>query len=163
MTNKNVFEIIEEIYNEHYAYLRNFLIKLSKDEQIAEDIIQELFTKILTQPQSVLDVEYLKSWLTKGAKNTLLDYYKKKRPDLLNDQSFIETLLIDEQTPEVKLLIKNQLDDLLSEFSTTDKAIIVAKEYYGYSYQEISVLLNISVSTLKSKVFRMKKQIIKKG
>lgn len=161
MSKVNPLELIEQIYNEHYVYLRNFLIGLTKDDEIADEIIQELFSKILITPSRVLNVTYMKSWLVKGAKNTLLDYYKKKKPELLHDESIIESLLIDNDTPEINILINSQLETILGKLSAADKAVILAKEYYGYDYHEISELLNLPVSTLKSKVFRMRKRIIK--
>ncbi|GAB3068531.1 RNA polymerase sigma factor [Virgibacillus ainsalahensis] len=157
----NPLELIEEIYNEHYVYLRNFLIGLTKNDEVADDIIQELFAKILINPSSVLEVTYMKSWLVKGVKNTLLDYHKKKKPELLKDENIIETILINNQTPEVKTLVNNQIHTVLGELNDTDRAILLAKVYYGYDYQEISELLTIPISTLKSKVFRMRKQMIK--
>ncbi|BAC13204.1 RNA polymerase ECF-type sigma factor [Oceanobacillus iheyensis HTE831] len=161
MSKMNPFDLIEEIYNEHYVYLRNFLIGLTKSDELADDIIQELFTKILVSPSKITEVNYMKSWLLRGAKNTLLDYYKKKKPELLNKENVIETLLVDNYTPEISTTINNELETLLGKLSTTDKAIIFAKEYYGYDYQEISELLNMPVSTLKSKVFRIRKRMIK--
>ncbi len=161
MSKINPLDIIEDIYNEHYLYLKNFLIGLTKDGELADDIIQELFSKILLSPTTVLQVKYMKSWLVRGAKNTLLDHYKKKKPELLRDERIIETLLISNQTPETHSVLNEQLNTVLDGLSPTDKAIILAKEFYGYDYQEISELLNISVSTLKSKVFRMRKQMIK--
>ncbi|MER2030539.1 MAG: RNA polymerase sigma factor [Solibacillus sp.] len=153
--------LIEEIYNEHYAYLRNFLIGLTKSDVIADDIIQDFFTKILVSPSVVTEVKYMRSWLITGVKNTLLDYYKKKKPELLQDENIIETLLVDNYTPEVSATINNELETILGKLSTSEKAIIIAKEYYGYDYNEISDLLNIPVSTIKSIVFRMRKRMIK--
>lgn len=69
-------------------------------------------------------------------------------------------MLINNQTPESSIVINNQLATILGSLST-DKAIIIAKEYYGYMYEEISELLNIPISTLKFKVFRLKKQMVK--
>lgn len=161
MPKNNPLELIEEVYNEHYCYLRNFLIGLTKSNEIADDIIQELFSKILVTPSSILKVNSMKSWLVKSAKNTLIDYYRKKRPELLSDVNIIELLLIDNFTPELSVMISNELETILNEFSATDKAIILAKEHYGYNYQEISELLNLPVSTLKSRVFRIRKSIIK--
>lgn len=162
MSKNNPLELIEEIYYEHYRYLRNFLMGLTKSDEIADDIIQELFAKILVTPTKILEVNYMKSWLVKSAKNTLIDYYRKKKPDLLNDENIIESLLIDNFTPEVNVILNHELETILDQFSITDKAIMLAKEYYGYSYKEISELLNIPISTLKSRVFRMKKSIIKR-
>ncbi|MFD2925280.1 hypothetical protein [Halobacillus naozhouensis] len=36
----NPLELIEEIYKKHYVYLRNFLIGLTKNDEVADDIIQ---------------------------------------------------------------------------------------------------------------------------
>lgn len=161
MSKLNPLVLIEEIYNEHYAYLRNFLIGLTKSDVIADDIIQDFFTKILVSPSIVTEVKYMRSWLITGVKNTLLDYYKKKKPELLQDENIIETLLVDNYTPEVSATINNELETILGKLSTSEKAIIIAKEYYGYDYNEISNLLNIPVSTIKSIVFRMRKRMIK--
>lgn len=157
----NPLELIEEIYKEHYVYLRNFLRGLTKNDDFADDIIQELFAKILVKPSSILDVTYMKSWLVKGVKNTLLDHYKKKTPELLLDENIIENILIDNQTPEIKAMINDQIQSILGDLSSKDKAILLAKIHYGYDYQEISELLNTPVSTLKSKVFRMRKRLAK--
>lgn len=160
MADKSPLETVGDLYEEHYRYLRHFLIGLTKNNETADDIIQELFSRILTNPESVLNVSYSKSWLIKGAKNTLLDHYKKKRPVLLEDERLIEQMLIDTNTPEVSLFVSEQLEAVLGKLSDTDKAIILAKEYYGYDYKEISDLLDIPVPTLKSKVFRMRKKLI---
>lgn len=80
---------------------------------------------------------------------------------MLQDENIIETLLVDNYTPEVSATINNELETILGKLSTSEKAIIIAKEYYGYDYNEISNLLNIPVSTIKSKVFRMRKRMIK--
>lgn len=162
MSKNKPLEYIEEVYNEHYRYLRNFLIGLTKSDAIADDIIQELFTKILMTPTKIFEVNYMKSWLVKSAKNTLIDYYRKKKPELLSDENVIESLLIDNYTPEVSALMSSEIETVLNQFSTEDKAIMLAKEYYGYRYEEISELLNIPVSTLKSRVFRMRKSIVKR-
>lgn len=161
MSKTNPLQYVEELYIKHYPYLRNFLIGMTKSDEIADDIIQEVFSKILTNPMRLQKVTYIKSWLVTATRNTLLDYYKKKQPKLLNDEHIIESLLIDHYTPETSLVISQQLESILSSLSMTDQAIILAKEYYGYTYKEMSELFNMHVSTLKSRVFRMKKRIIR--
>lgn len=158
---QNPFEAIEEIYMDHYPYLRNYLLKLTKDEEVADDIIQELFSKILKDPARISQVQHLKSWLIKASKNTLLDYYKKKKPELLHDENLIEDLLVNYQTPESKAVMNAQIEAALKDLSKRDRSIVLAKFYYGYSYEEISDLLNISISTIKSTVFRIRKQMAK--
>lgn len=161
MLKNNPFQPIEDIYEAHYHYLLYFLIGLTKNEALAEDMIQDLFAKLLMTPESIADVTYMRSWLITSAKNNLIDHYRKKQPDLMEDE-VIETLLIDHFTPEATVIHQAEMASYLEDLSEQDKAIILAKEHYGYSYEEMSALFNIPVSTLKSKVFRTKKRIIKK-
>lgn len=160
--NNKPLELIEQMYHAHYSYLRNYLIGFTRSHEEADDVIQELFSKILKKPQSILNVENIRGWLVVSARNTFLDFYKKKKPVLLKDEKIMEHLLISNHTPEAELMIKSQLEMHLGNMSTTDKAIFIAKEYYGYTYDEISILLNIPVSTLKSRVFRMRKKMIER-
>ncbi|TYS18540.1 RNA polymerase sigma factor [Rossellomorea vietnamensis] len=163
MAGHQPLKVIEDVYNKHYSYLRNFLMGLTRDGELADEIIQELFAKILLNPSTVFEVRHMKSWLVRGAKNTLLDHYKKKKPYIMKDETIIESLLIENETPEFKVILKNELGEIMNSLSSTDRAIILAKEFYGYNYQEISGLMEIPVATLKSKVFRIKKQIAREG
>ena len=161
MTNIDSFKVIEDLYKEHYVYLKRILFNLTKSEELCDDIIQDVFAKILKNPSLILEVTYMKSWLVKAAKNTLLNYYKKKKPALLKEENSIENLLINNVSAEDEMLLNRQLQSVLSNLSSLDKTILLAKVYYGYSYEEISDLLDIPVPTLKSKVFRLRKQLAK--
>ncbi|GGB63470.1 hypothetical protein GCM10011409_45670 [Lentibacillus populi] len=70
-------------------------------------------------------------------------------------------MLINNYSPEDQIIIDAQLGSILATLSKTDKSIILTKEYYGYDYKEISEMLNLSISTIKSRVFRVKKRLIK--
>ncbi|UOQ84321.1 RNA polymerase sigma factor [Gracilibacillus salinarum] len=140
-------------------FLRNFLIGLTKNENEAEDILQDLFTRILFNPENMFKVTYTRSWLLTCAKNAFLDYYKKKKPVLLNDEELIEQLLIEPTSTEKEVLVNHQLETLLNTLDPIDKAIILAKEYY--SYLEMEHLFNLTTPNLKSKVFRIKKRLVK--
>ncbi|MCA1012817.1 RNA polymerase sigma factor [Halobacillus halophilus] len=157
MANFKPFRYVEDIYEAYYFELKRYLAKMSSPEE-ADDIIQELFTKIITNPSIVEDVRSIKGWLKVAARNTLIDKYKKKKPSLFKEGDVVESLLIDHASPESQTVIDTQLDAILSTLSQTDKSIILAKEYYGYDYKEISEMLNINISTIKSRVFRVKKR-----
>ena len=161
MKNIDSFKVIENLYKAHYVYLKRILFSLTKSEELCDDIIQDVFANILKNPSMILEVTYMKSWLVKAAKNTLLNYYKKKKPALLKEEQSIENLLINNVSAEDEMLLNKQLQSVLSNLSSLDKTILLAKVYYGYSYEEISDLLDIPVPTLKSKVFRLRKQLAK--
>lgn len=60
MASGNPLELIEEIYKAYYVYLKNYLIGLTKSDENADDIIQELFSKILVNPSMLKMKESLK-------------------------------------------------------------------------------------------------------
>lgn len=159
---KQPLDIIENMYTDHYIYLRNYLLGLTKSHQEADDVIQELFSKILRNPPKVLEVEHVQGWLLKSARNTLLNFYKRKRPVLLKEEEMLETLLISNNSVEDEVMVTQQLDTYLEGMTKTDQAIFIAKEYYGYTYDEISDMLQITVPTLKSRIFRIRKNAIRK-
>jgi RNA polymerase sigma-70 factor, ECF subfamily len=161
VNNLTTIEIIENLYLEHYSYLKNYLIKLTKSEDEADEIIQELFSKLLTNPKSIQKVNYKKSWLVACSRNILIDKYRKFKPTLLKEDNIIEYILIEHNTPESIGEVKSELDNLLSNLNKSEKAILLAKEYYGYSYEEMSDLFNLTISNLKTKVFRVKKKLWK--
>lgn len=148
------------MYTAYYAYLRNYLIGLTKSQEEADDVIQELFSKILRHPPRVFEVENVRSWLTKSARNTLLNLHKRKRPGLLKEENILEILLISNNSAEDEAIVNHQLEGYLAGMSKTDQAIFIAKEYYGYTYEEISDMLHLAVPTLKSRIFRIRKKMI---
>ena len=105
-------------------------------------------------------MDYVRSWIVTSAKNLLIDNYRKKSPSLLKDEEVISNLLVEHHDPEKKYLIKYTIEETLRHFSETDKTIFLAKEYYGYKYKEISALMDMPVSSVKSRIFRVKKIIL---
>lgn len=157
MKNKeSPIEVIEDIYNIYYQYILNFLLSLTSDKQLAEDIIQEIFSKILLHPETILDVRNIQSFLITSAKNQLIDHYRKKKPSLLHDDQAIEKLLIDNYSTN-KFLEMNEINEILLKLPSKYSFVIIARDYYGYSYQEISDLLAISLVNVKSRIFRARK------
>ncbi|ANB57242.1 RNA polymerase sigma factor, sigma-70 family protein [Anoxybacillus sp. B7M1] len=159
-SHEDAFSLIEDVYKKHYLYLKRFLLKITSDEKLIEDVIQEVFSKMLLNPEKILEVKYIRSWLMVSTRNLLIDHFRKKKPHLLNDEEVITDLLITDLSPEKNLLLKSSIDDILKDLSKADKTLLLAKEYYGYTYEEISVLLNIPISTIKSRIFRLKKRLI---
>ncbi|REJ16310.1 MAG: hypothetical protein C6W57_09385 [Caldibacillus debilis] len=94
--NENPMEVIEDLYNTHYRYMLNFLLRLTPDRQLAEDIVQEVFSNLLTHPETMLKIRNIQSFLITSARNRLIDHYRKKKRSLLQDGQMMERLLIDQ-------------------------------------------------------------------
>jgi RNA polymerase sigma-70 factor, ECF subfamily len=156
----NLFSLIENEYTMNYSYLRNFLLKLTHDDKLSEDIVQEVFSRLLKNPETILEVQYMKSWLVSIAKNILIDHYRKKNPTLFKDGEVIGELLVDNLHPEAKMLNREVITTSLANLTHDEKTLFLAREYYGYSYDEISSLMGVPVNTIKSRLFRVRKKLL---
>jgi len=65
--------------NKAECAIKGFFLKRVSSVQSAEDLTQEVFLKIVKQPIGN-EIESVKSWIFKIAKNTLIDYYRKNKP-----------------------------------------------------------------------------------
>lgn len=134
---------------------------LTRDEQLAEDIIQEVFSKLLQMPELIYSTTSLQGWLIKASKNKLIDHFRKKRPDLLEDDLIINASATDKDEMERKIIQTEAINELLSDLNAVDKNIFLLKEHYGFTFKEIAAFLNLPEATLKVRLFRMKKRWLK--
>lgn len=84
----------EELYKEYYFYAYKYVLSLCKNEQIAEEITQETFFKVLKNANKFHGQCKFSVWICQIAKNTYFSYYKKNKK-LLSSQ---EEIILYEQT-----------------------------------------------------------------
>uniref|UniRef100_A0A7C3RSB1 RNA polymerase sigma factor n=1 Tax=Dictyoglomus thermophilum TaxID=14 RepID=A0A7C3RSB1_DICTH len=134
-----------KIYGEEiYRFLRRFL----KDEEIAKDILQETFLKAM---KVSLEEEKAKNYLFKIAKNLAIDYLKKERRWVYEEE------LLEGSVEDPECIIERE--DIWRPLNEIEKEILIFYYYKGYSYEEISKKLSIPLNTIKSHIYRAKKKI----
>lgn len=111
---ENVTEL-EEIYSEYFKDVYRYVLCLSKNESIAEDITQETFFKALKKIDSFKGNCKMSVWLCQIAKNLYFSYLKKERnnfervEDITDafDIGFEQKLVDDESAFEIHKLLHN--------------------------------------------------------
>jgi len=129
---------------EIYIFLRKFL----KDEEIAKDILQETFLKAM---KVSLEEEKAKNYLFKIAKNLAIDYLRKE------GRLVYEKELLEGNVEDPEYIIENR--DIWRPLNEIEREVLILYYYKGYSYEEISKKLRISLNTVKSHIYRAKKKI----
>lgn len=158
-TEQERMEIIANIYQENYAYLYRCLARLTKDNQLVEDIIQDVFAKLIKKSELVLDLRYVRSFLITSARNQLIDYHRKLKPALYGDEAWVGHIT-DHESYEKKLELSELIHSALNKLPAHHRLVIVAKDYYGYSCQEIAELTGSSCGSVKTRIFRARKEFI---
>lgn len=142
---------INKIWAEYRTKLFRFIRTRVEDSSIAEDITQDVFVKILQKIDSLKSEGKLQSWLYQIARNSIIDYYRLKKPLL--------------ELPELPQSIdnsnKNVLEDLsecimpmIKKLPKHYKEAITLYEFDGKTHKDIADAEGISLSGSKSRVQR---------
>lgn len=158
-----------ELYSRYKYRIAANLLKLLKSEELAEEVLQELFVKVW-DTRHLLDPERsFRAYLFRIAENMVIDYYRKaSRDKKIRDQltashseiySHIEETIF---TKESALLLQGAIDLLPPQ----RRQVFTLCKLEGHSYKEVSELLGISHSTINDhllKANRFLKQHFNKG
>jgi RNA polymerase sigma-70 factor, ECF subfamily len=145
----------EIVWSEFSDSLLFFIKSKVKDNIVAQDILQDSFIKIHTKISSLKDQSKLKSWLYQIVRNTINDYYKKKKLVLIEKYPEIEENL----SPKENECLDKCLRPFISQISPKYSDAILKTELGNLSQKEYASLYNIPYSTAKSRVQRGKSQL----
>ncbi|MEN2768072.1 RNA polymerase sigma factor SigZ [Ornithinibacillus xuwenensis] len=144
------------IWIEFHDPLKRFVLKRVSDQYIAEDIVQDVFIKISKSIHTLKDEEKISSWIYNITRNTIIDYYRKKKHteelpyDLVAESEEDDTL-----TKELSRCIGSFINELPEKY----KEAIELSEINGMSQIELSNYLGISFSGAKSRVQRGRQKL----
>lgn len=155
-----LFEVLVERYREP---LMRAALRVVKNKEEAEDIVQETFVKIYKnahQFQKIEGIEF-KSWAYKVAINTAITHYRRlKRGEILSEDPSVFEKQPDEPW-DTKIFTnadaKSAVADVFGRMPQHLKTVLEAYYFDDKSYQTIAHEHQISIPTLKMRLFRAKK------
>ena len=151
-------EQFEEVYNKYYQSIYRYILSLSKNPNIAEEITQETFYKALKNINKYNPEYKMLTWLCNIAKNTYYSTYKKdKRYEELLDNTpdnEIEMInrIIDSETNEEILKIVHKLEEPYKE-------VFTLRIYGDLSFKQIGSIFSKTESWARVTFYRSKLKI----
>lgn len=146
--------------------LEGYALSLTTDSNNAKDLLQETILKALINREKFINSTNLKAWLYTIMKNTFINEYRRNKKantfiDKTDNQYFLNNSKISEySSPESKIAEKD-IYKALSELSN-DFKIPFEMYHDGFKYKEIAEELNLSIGTVKSRIFFTRKKLMKK-
>lgn len=153
---------LEKIYRLYFTDVYFFILSLSKNKDIAEEITSETFFKLLKSYHSIEKEESIKSFLLTMAKHTYFDYLKKKKR-IVSD---IDEVKLEDPTenPE-ELQLKNetifQMQEAISTLNEDDQKIVKMRIYAEWSFREIAQYFSKTENWACVKFHRAKQKLKK--
>lgn len=155
---------ISDVVTREQSRLRNFIRRRVPDPRDAEDILQDVFYKLVEANRLLMPIEHVTGWLFRVARSRITDLFRKKVPDNFSDVAIEdedgEPLQIDDLLPSpdagpealyARSVILDELELALNELPDEQRDVFVAHELEGRSFKEIAATTGVSVNTLLSR------------
>ena len=160
------------LLNTYWSDVYRFQLSKTEDEDEAEDITIQTFSKAFDKINLYNESYNFKTWLISISKNIFLDQLRKQRTETVSiDKKESEAYKISDESPsaEDQLIIDQNLAQLLNYLKLLKphyQEIINLRYFREMSYKEMAEVLNEPIGNIKIKLSRAKKllaEIIKKS
>lgn len=148
---------IEELYNLYFAKIYSYVLMLSHDEHIAEEITQQTFFKSIRSIKSFQGECEISTWLCTIAKNLYFDYIKKQKR-----HTEIEHDLSDPSNMEVCLCDKEQaflIHQVLHGIEEPYREVFTLRIFGELSFSQIGKIFNKTDNWARVTYYRAKTKI----
>jgi RNA polymerase sigma-70 factor, ECF subfamily len=154
-----------ELTERYLKPIYNFVYRYTRSGSSAEDITQDVFVNVWKSIKKFDQDKKFKTWVFTIAKNTSLNWVKKKKPLLFSelsnlkmedggrDDSFVDSILDPAPLPDeifAKADLKNKLDLAMLSLDQNYQAVLFLHYNDHFTFQEISEMLGKSINTIKS-------------
>ena len=147
---------LEILINRHNQRITSFIYSKVLDRDIAEDIFQDTFIKVIKtlKKGSYNEEGKFLPWVMRIAHNLIIDYFRKNRrmPKFESSDDFnIFSVISDNKLNAESQIIKNQIDSdlgiLIDELPEDQKEVLLMRIYRDMSFKEISENTGVSITT----------------
>ncbi len=148
-----------ELIRRHQSQVRNFLRKLARDSELADDLAQDCFLHAWDKLRTYSGRGTFIGWLMKVAYTTFLQSKRKSKRygEILEEAGHLADAESRSYTEPVDDV--TDLDKLLGVLNEEERAVVVMSYACGLSHREISEATDQPVGTIKSLIFRAKDKI----
>lgn len=157
-----------EVYIEFYKLTYPLVYFILKDHQLAEDVIQESFLRVLDKSKQLDDIKKMESWIKTLSRNVAINFFrklKKARNELGADDVFIYRMLSEngrQLSPDEEVeanLIRESIESYIHDLKPEYRQLIEMRWIGQLSYKEMAATLGIPENGVKQKLYRAREAI----
>jgi RNA polymerase sigma factor (sigma-70 family) len=155
---------IAEVVKREQSRLRNFIRRRVPDPRDAEDILQDVFYRLVEANRLLMPIDHVTGWLFRVARNRITDLFRKKKPERFSDAAVVdeddELLQLEDLLPSpdagpealyARNVLLDELELAVDELPEEQRGVFVAHELEGRSFKEMAAETGVSVNTLLSR------------
>jgi len=155
---------ISEVVRREQSRLRNFIRRRVSDPGDAEDILQDVFYRLVEANRLLMPIDHVTGWLFRVARNRIADLFRKKKPDRFTDAAVVneddELVPLEELLPSsdagpealyARSVLLDEIEMAIDELPEEQRDVFVGHELEGRSFKEMAAEAGVSVNTLLSR------------
>ncbi len=158
-------KVFEEELLPHAKAVYNFAYRLTLDEDDAKDLVQETYFKAFKFIDSFIRGTNARAWLYRILKNNFINDYRKrvKEPSKIDYQE-VENIFNSDEAGETisgnlavypfKEAIGDEVSGALNALPIDFRIVIILCDLEGFTYEEMSKILDIPIGTVRSRLHR---------
>ncbi|UOQ42670.1 RNA polymerase sigma factor SigX [Halobacillus salinarum] len=161
-------EIFEQFYEKYHQDLFQFVAYMVKDRQVAEDLVQEVYVKLIRSFHTYDGRSSEKTWLFSIARHVTVDYFRKqsrKRKRIFDyfDWGAKGERLVDHKPLPEEIAVENeemkQVYQAMEKCGVDQKTVIILRYIQQLSIKETAEILGWSESKVKTTQHRAMKKL----
>jgi len=149
------------LFERYHVALYNFFLRLTANRSISEDLVQDVFFRILRYRHTYRGESKFTIWMYQIARNAHVDYLRKRKEEIPLDEQWIVPLS-HEQSPVKNL---EQVEEIallrqaLTKLPLKKREVLILSRFQNLKYREIAELLRCNTGTVKAYVHRATKEL----
>jgi RNA polymerase sigma factor (sigma-70 family) len=155
---------IADVVKREQTRLLNFIRRRVPNPQDAEDVLQEVFYRLVEANRLLMPIDHITGWLFRVARNRIADLFRKHQPEPFADIAGVdeneERLDIDDLLPSpdagpdalyARRVLLEELEAAIDELPDDQRDVFIAHELDGRSFKEMATTAGVSINTLLSR------------
>ncbi|WP_344927460.1 RNA polymerase sigma-70 factor [Aquimarina addita] len=143
------------MFNQHYSWLCSYIYKISKDESLAQDIVQIVFINLWEKRKTITINSSTKNYLLRSCHNQYLKHLRSinsqcTRLDTLKLETLCE-LYEEEETAWKEQKIKD-INVAIEALPPKCKQVFILHKFEHIKYKEIAEIMGISIKTVENHI-----------
>jgi RNA polymerase sigma factor (sigma-70 family) len=152
---------LEQLFDRHSRSLFHYFLHLTSSRATSEDLVQEVFYRILKYRHTYQPEMSFRAWLFQIGRNAHLDWAGKRKNETALPDEVVELRAV--EAPPDRQAQKNQeavlLRRALASLPREKREVLIMSRYMDLKYDEIASALKVEVGTVKVRVYRALREL----
>jgi RNA polymerase sigma-70 factor (ECF subfamily) len=146
---------VKELFDKHHLAIYRYLRKMTGSSDLAEELTQDVFIRIIRGLPKYREQGRLVSWIFKITRNVLVNRWRRDR-NIHNLVSLDEAKTISNPARQAE---KIKIEQALMKLNDMNREVFLLKEIAGLSYKEISRISHLTTAAVRSRIYHARLEL----